>query len=181
MMNPPSINESSTVHRKKLIVVDKTQFLNCKKLLLEKAADSDFANCLGIPEKQVSIFREEVKVFEDVLCKKRRADNLKKERQRYSVPKKRRERARELLAANIPTNKIAKMMRLAESTIKRFRSRMFREKRKLKEEGNLDIDVYGATHFRHLPNEEKLVKIREQFEESSNALEIAKKLKITEK
>lgn len=177
---------------KTIIVIDKDRFSICKALTIENAPDEDFASFLNIPLEKVRYFKYKMQLFEDSIRARRRAAKLEKRRKRASrVPVRKREisseerfrRARELIARNMGTNEISKILKVSERSVTRFKRRMREEKQKLKAEGKIAPDPNDPDEdsFRHLKPEEKMKKARELFRKRLKIQEISEILKISER
>lgn len=179
---------------KKIIIIDKDQFFDCKKLMLDDASDADFAEYLNIPEDKVKAFRCKMQAFEDGMYAKRRASKMEKKGKKSSITKavRKREisseerfrRARELISRNLGTNQISKILKVSERSVTRFKRRMREEKLRLRDEGKIEIDPNDPddeNSFKHLPAVEKLRKIKELFRKRLKIQEISETLLISER
>ncbi|CRK94536.1 CLUMA_CG008039, isoform A [Clunio marinus] len=182
------------LNQKTIIVIDKDRFLVCKQFLIENAPDEDFAAFLNIPIEKVRYFKYKMQLFEDTIRVRRRAAVLEKQRKRLlkvnNVRKReisseeRFRRARELIARNLSTNQISKILKVSERSVTRFKQRMREEKRKLKAEGKISFDPNDPddeNNFKFLKPEEKIKKAKELFRKRLKIQEISEILKISER
>ena len=173
----------------------------CKQLMQDNATDDEFAILLNIPPDKVRYFKHKMQIFEDKIRARRRAARLNKRRNRRNRKKpegsinryirkkemsaeERFKYARQLILENFSTREISKALRVSERSVTRFRRRLNEQKRKLQEEGKLEVDPEEETEeykFKFLSAEVKAEKIAELSEKGMGATEIAKALHISDK
>lgn len=184
--------------RKTVVVIDKDHFTLCKRLFMENVVDEEFANLLNIPLEKVRIFKHKMQIFEDKLRARRRAARLncrrmRRKKKRLTAEKvgaiKKKEMsseerfkcARDLILQNYTTHEISKVLKISIRSVTRFRRRLRDQKKKMQEDGELEVDEEGEWEFRHLTPDLKGEKIKELYEQGLPATEIAKVLKINER
>lgn len=198
---PEPIHKVNQATQKTVVVVGKEHFLMCKQLMQDNAADDEFAILLNIPPDKVRYFKHKMQIFEDKIRARRRAARLNKRRNRRNRKKpegsinryirkkemsaeERFKYARQLILENFSTREISKALRVSERSVTRFRRRLNEQKRKLQEEGKLEVDPEEETEeykFKFLSAEVKAEKIAELSDKGMGATEIAKALHISDK
>ncbi|XP_070508775.1 glutamic acid-rich protein-like [Chironomus tepperi] len=195
------IRKINQATHKTVVVVGKEHFLMCKQLMQDNAADDDFAILLNIPSHKVRYFKHKMQLFEDKIRARRRAAKLNKRRRRRRKTKpeaninryvrkkemsaeERFKYARELILENYSTSEISKVLRVSERSVTRFRKRLKEQKKKLQEEGKLEVDPEEEQEeykFKFLSADVKAEKIAELYAKGMAATEIAEELKISDR
>lgn len=80
--------------------------------------------------------------------------------QKKAISAERFQHARELISKNLGTNQIARIMKLSERSVTRFKKKM-REEELGKVEECANVDADDENSFKKLRVEEKLIKIKE--------------------
>jgi hypothetical protein len=160
-------------NRKTVVVIDKDHFCLCKRLLIEGAADEEFASALAIPIEKVRIFKHKMQIFEDRLRGRRRAARLncrrmKRKKKRLPSDKvgelrkkelsseERFKCARDLILQNYTTREISKVLKISIRSVTRFRKRLRDAKNQMVEAGELEVpEAEEEWEFKYLSPELK--------------------------
>jgi transposase len=89
-----------------------------------------------------------------------------------------------LILENYSTSEISKVLRVSERSVTRFRKRLKEQKKKLQEEGKLEVDPEEEQEeykFKFLSADVKAEKIAELYAKGMAATEIAEELKISDR
>ncbi|KAG5666338.1 hypothetical protein PVAND_014373 [Polypedilum vanderplanki] len=203
---PEPIHKINHATQKTVVVIGKEHFLMCKQLMQDNAQDEEYAKLLNVPIQKIRYFKHKMQIFEDRIRARRRAARLNRRRGRRNRKKpegsllnggyikkkemtaeERLKYARELILENYSTQEIAKVLRVSERSITRFRRKLNEQKRKLQEEGKITVDPEELAvdeeeyKFKFLSAEVKAEKINELYEKGLAATEIAKILKISDR
>jgi transposase-like protein len=204
---PQPVKNFDDFSKKTVVVIGKEHYLICKQLQLDNAPDEDFARILNLPVEKIRFFKYKMQLFEDKIRTRRRAARLnhrrkKRKRNRKNIPEtkavnhikkkelsaeERFKYARELILQNYSTNEIAKLLRVSERSVTRFRKK-FRDQTKQVVEGKEVEPVVEnegpedqAYSFKFLTPDVKAEKIEELYNQGMAATEIAKVLKISDR
>lgn len=168
----PALHRIDYTNRKTVVVIDKDHFCLCKRLLIEGAADEDFASALAIPMDKVRIFKYKMQLFEDRLRGRRRAARLnlrrmKRKKRRLPSDKvgelekelsseERYKCARDLILQNYTTREISKVLKISIRSVTRFRKRLREAKKEMVKTGELEMDeAEDEWEFKYLSPELK--------------------------
>jgi predicted transcriptional regulator len=187
---PEPIHKINHATQKTVVVIGKEHFLMCKQLMQDNAHDEEYSKLLNIPMQKIRYFKHKMQIFEDRIRARRRAARLNRRRGRRNRKKpegsllngsyiKKKEMtaeerfkyARELILENYSTQEIAKVLRVSERSVTRFRRRLNEQKRKLQEEGKLaaeNVDEEEEYKFKFLSAEVKAEKINELYEKGED-------------
>lgn len=165
--------------KKTVIVIDKHNFLMCKKFLMDRASDENYSNLLKIPIDKVKFFKRKMQMFEKNLRARRKKVIELEPQRRGPKPKKKplenksgkintkemrienhkkARQVRDLILENKNNKQIAEILDINRNFVARLRLRMFRQKMQLVEKGELEVGE-EELDFKYLSYEMKGEKI----------------------